>query len=419
MMAFPMTRRHWLAGALGGSAAVSSTGDSHAQSGPIVAAAGLSPAFPVSALTDTRVWDDAKFREAFLPRQSPTRIVHRYWPAPVTVLGRQPHAVVARCRDGMIDTITLLFLDSGTHFGYVPKSQAQQTEAENSQAFQALFAQVSTGVRSETERLASGPAQSLSLGREPMLSQAVSLFRCGNVIARLHSIEEQLVKVVLFRDEATARNWFDPEELERKGSDRAKTYARAVINQPNGDTLLDDIPVLPQGDRAYCGVSSLAMAMQSLGLWLDTEDYAAAAGIRYGSTRGSHIRETYEAAASEAGFRLSRATRYDHDKVIASIDAGLPVLVWRRWTQERDYLHSMFLRKLAKDPESRLPEPDATDRASWPDKDAYNHSSVITGYNTERREVIFSESWSEMVRNRRMRPEEMEGTAYYTFLLRL
>ena len=55
----------------------------------------------------------------------------------------------------------------------------------------------------------------------------------------------------------------------------------------------------------------------------------------------------------------------------------------------------------------------------WPGKEAFTHATVINGYNEARGEVIFSESWSEHVRNRRMRWEEMEGTAYYTFFFRL
>ena len=365
------------------------------------------------------MWNEENFRAAFLPQKSTTLIVHKYWPGPVQIFGLDPHAVIARCRDETIESLTILFLDAGTHFGYVPRSLARQTEAENRDAFQSLSSQIAETVRQGMAQLTGGSGSPLDLGKEPMLAQQVTLFRCGNLTARLHIMEEQLIKLVLFRDEPEARHWFDPAELERRKSDRVKSYVRSVSEHSNGDILLDDIPILPQGDRAYCGVSSLAMAMQSLGLSIDTEDYAASAGIRYGSTQGSHIRETYEAAAAEAGFRLSRATRYDHDKVMASIDAGLPVIVWRRWTQERDYLHSMFLRKLAKDSDAQLPAPDATDRATWPAKEAYNHASVITGYNAKRNEVIFSESWSESVRNRRMRPEEMEGTAYYTFLLRL
>jgi hypothetical protein len=36
----------------------------------------------------------------------------------------------------------------------------------------------------------------------------------------------------------------------------------------------------------------------------------------------------------------------------------------------------------------------------------------VNGYNQARGEVIFTESWDERVRNRRMRAEEMEGTSY-------
>jgi hypothetical protein len=405
-----MSRRDWLA-------AAASTGVTQPC---YLRAQESAPPFPLSALTDSAVWDRSVFRDAFLPQVSPTRLVHKYWPAEVTLFGFKPHGVVARCRDDTIESLTLLFLDSGTHFGYVPRVQAKQTEMANKEEFRALFQSVVTVVRGGFEKLADGQSGTpLMLGTEPMISQQSTLYRCGNAIARLHHMDEQLVKVVLFRDEVAARHWFDPVELARKPRDRESTYARGVSSLGNGDTLLSEVPVLPQGDRAYCGVSALAMAMQSLGLWIDTEDYAASAGIRYGSTQGSHIREVYEAAAAEAGFRLSRATRYDHEKVIASIDAGLPAIVWRRWTPDRDFLHTTFLKKLTADPEVRLPEPDAADRETWPAKAAYNHASVITGYNTERKEVIFSESWSETVRNRRMRPEEMEATAYYTFLLRL
>ena len=47
------------------------------------------------------------------------------------------------------------------------------------------------------------------------------------------------------------------------------------------------------------------------------------------------------------------------------------------------------------------------------------HASVINGYHSARREVIFSESWAEAARNRRMRVEEMEGTCYLAYYPRL
>ena len=190
------------------------------------------------------------------------------------------------------------------------------------------------------------------------------------------------------------------------------------VTTVDDDRLLNEIPLFPQGDRAYCGVSALSMAMQYLGLNIDTEDYAAAAGIRYGSTRGSKIREIYSTAADEIGYDLQRQTSFDFSRTQEAIDEGQPVIVWRRWSQARDYLHSQYAKRRAKDRTINLPIADAKDRSLWPEKDAYNHASVITGYNARRGEIIFTESWGEAVRNRRMRVAEMEATCYYTFYFR-
>ncbi len=44
---------------------------------------------------------------------------------------------------------------------------------------------------------------------------------------------------------------------------------------------------------------------------------------------------------------------------------------------------------------------------------------MITGYNAERGEVIFLESWGEHTRGRRMRTEELEATAYMVFYFKM
>src|SRR5207253_1553306 len=152
-----------------------------------------------------------------------------------------------------------------------------------------------------------------------------------------------------------------------------------------------------------------------LGLRLDTEDYAGAAGIKFGSTWHSDIRHVFEAAADVAKVKLPRTTQFDFEKARVTIDSGIPVIVFRRWSQERDFLHSAFAERFAKDPAATLPKADLNDRKTWPARDDFAHSSLVTGYNLARREVIFTESWGEQVRNRRMRIEEMEGTAYFAY----
>ena len=62
---------------------------------------------------------------------------------------------------------------------------------------------------------------------------------------------------------------------------------------------------------------------------------------------------------------------------------------------------------------------DETERATWPGDDAPNHASVVTGFNAERGEVVFVESWGEHTRGRRMRFEELEATSYMAFYYKL
>ena len=93
------------------------------------------------------------------------------------------------------------------------------------------------------------------------------------------------------------------------------------------------------------------------------------------------------------------------------------MIVWRRFSPERNQLHSDFISDLQKDPSATLPDPQTdSERASWPDQKAPLHASVIVGYHAQRGEFLFLESWTGNDHPRRMRTAEMEATAYFTFV---
>jgi hypothetical protein len=178
--------------------------------------------------------------------------------------------------------------------------------------------------------------------------------------------------------------------------------------------LIGSLRPIPQGYRPYCGLNTLAMAARHFGLHIDEDWLAAAAGFRNtGSAAGSNLPRIYRAVATEAGLSLDQANRFDPRAARNAIDSGLPVVVWRRFSSERDRLHS----RVARNPAASLPDPgDPGERASWPDDDAPLHASVLVGYHDGRREFLFLESWSGRDSPRRMRAEELEATAYLTFV---
>ena len=369
-------------------------------------------------LRSVEAWDsdEARMGWAWTRTQAPT--VYRVQAWPCAVLGKDVQSVTGCFVGDRLTALSVVFLDSGAWFGFVPDDEVKGVEAARGAEFARLFREVSQGVAKEMESLA-GKGREISLGATTWLRQKAEIYTHGGLGFRLTIVPDQLVKLSVFREAADASSLLTAARRSPDKQTQGRAFASLVRKSPNGDTVIDGVPVFPQGDRAYCGVSALAMAMRLCGLMLDTEEYAAAAGIRFGSTRKSHIREVYEAAATEAGLSMPRTDRFDFARARTSIDAGFPAIVFRRWSQERDYVHTMFARRFAGDPSAELPRPDANDQKQWPTRDSYAHASIVNGYNAQRREVIFTESWSELARNRRMRFEELERTSYLAYYPRL
>ncbi len=186
----------------------------------------------------------------------------------------------------------------------------------------------------------------------------------------------------------------------------------------DGTVRLPDIRPIPQGFQPYCGLNTLAMCARHFGLHLDEDWLAVSGGFQNtGSAAGSDIIGLYPAVAAEAGFRMKRVSKLDFHAVKGAVDAGFPVVVWRRFSHERDQLHSRFARELERNPAAVLPDHrDPAETASWPGKSAPVHASVIVGYHAERGEFLFLESWTGKDRPRRMSVREMSATITYAFV---
>lgn len=369
------------------------------------------------AVRSTEIWDKVASPHGWSRPQTQGARLFKTCLVPTSVFGLQPASVSACFENEQINTLTIVFLDSGAWFGFVPDDQQKTVAATRGPEFARLYKETAATVRRELDAL--GPGREVTLGATQWLKHKAVIYQYGGLGARLTLWPDQLIKLTLFRNPADAPQLLDAWRRAPDRAVQARTLAANLRTTPAGDRILDGLPVFPQGDRAYCGVSALAMTMRAAGLTLDTEDFAAGAGIRYGSTQKSHIREVYQAAAREAGLGMAHGTRFEFARAQQSIDAGFPVIVFRRWDQQRDYLHSAFAQRFAQDPAAQLPVADLAERKMWPTKEGFAHASVINGYNSARREVIFSESWAESVRNRRMRAEEMEATVYLVYYPRL
>jgi hypothetical protein len=273
-------------------------------------------------------------------------------------------------------------------------------------------------VGKELQEVLDQPGQAEMSGSTAALRENLTVFLHESLRVEYRAPEGKFIRVDIRRAEDGAEAYLDPQFAAMSRRERRDWAEANVHREANGDLMISGVPLVPQGRDAYCGIHSFAMVSQYFGLRLDSSSLAARAGFEQG-TGGDKMIEVYRAAADEAGVRMTRGGKFDFERAMKALDAGCPVLVWRRFDSRRDKLHTEFARRYAREPGLELPRPDAEERATWPGNGHPSHSSVITGYNRERGEVIFSEPWGDHMRDRRMRWEEMESSSYGAFYFKI
>ncbi|WP_395750570.1 hypothetical protein [Prosthecobacter sp.] len=358
-------------------------------------------------LTVPSHWQDAEFAALFpapaVPAEGISRVTAKQR---LQLFGIQPMAVDARMVHGAVHSISVVVFDAGSFFGYensnLPKGE---TFEQGKQRFDKEFDERHQAVLAGLKNLAKsgkGAGEDILLGKRSGMNLQAKVFQLPQGAARLISYEHQLLMVDFFRSEADAKTLLVP-----------VTIAPAKVVADSTERRLPVVPMVPQGNRGYCGVATLAMVGGMLGLQPGAEEYAVLSGFQYGIETKSDIRELFGNVAQEAGVKAQRSPKFDAAKMKASIDQGMPVVVFRWWSEERDFIHSAYSARIARGEKAELPPASMEDHKSWPKKSPFTHASIVNGYRADKREVIFTESWGEQARNRRMRAEEMEGTSYY------
>ena len=342
------------------------------------------------------------------------------------VLGEVPMSVVVSGNNKGTVEIAVSFLDAGLFFGYHFGGEKNKEEKEAGRERRAEFARHFKELNETlTDRLEAGCGRGTpgQMGRNLLLQTAYTDYQWEGFILRLVAREDHSVVIRLFRADAVPRQLVTEEVTGLDRRARAAKYAAGVESGASGDLLIRGIPMFTQGNTPFCGIHSLAMTASYLGLKASPEDLAAAADFRNtGSAGGSNIFELHRAVADELEMRVSVAQTFDQERALRSLEAGLPVIVWRRVSEERESEHRRFMSAFKEDPALSPPRLSAKELESLPLRDVDGspaHSSIVTGLNRARGEVIYTEPWGEETRDRRMRVEEMEATAYAVFHFKL
>ncbi len=328
------------------------------------------------------------------------------------VFGERAESIQASLRDGRLERLVVVYLEAGLFFA---------DENVKRRDFATAFRQLEKSLPDALAEATGDRGRRFRQGQGALATRGTE-FRRGDLSLRLLCEDDQLISLTI-QPATAADRAYGADDLGPRQQRRRDSGAR-VEKLANGDVLIQGIPMSDQQNRSYCAMATLAMLLQYHGLDLDVDTLAAKAGYREGNPPNASALDFYRSAARLANLRVRDSRAFSLRDVQKSIDRGEPVIFWRQFSRDRDEFHSQFAARLTREPQAELPSPKGkegrADRRLWPDgKEGPGHASIITGYNEERGEIIFTESWGEPFRNRRMRAGEAEATCLLLFFFSL
>lgn len=349
------------------------------------------------------------------------------------IFGEDVQLVRAIHRADSLESLEFTFVDAGSYFGYfklpedTPKNLTRRQQearmnqllAAKQEEFQKLYASSLVAVRDGIASFANHQrSKTVKIGRTRALRAEVEEWHHQGRTIRLLADGRRLIRVSVIDSPHPPPSWLDSSLQDLDDRSRLERLGTRISKPEDGSVVLASLRPIPQGYQPYCGLNTLAMTARYLGLHLDEDWLAVAGGFQNtGSAAGSDMLGLYQAVAAEAGLRMARQTKLDAGSVRRAIDSGLPIIVWRRFSHERDLLHTRVANQLRRNPAARLPDPaTVAERQTWPSVTAPLHASVIVGYHAGRGEFLFLESWTGQDQPRRMSTAEMVATSYKAFV---
>lgn len=379
------------------------------------------PAFPrfnaelTAEFLEEENWNSAELPGPWIEESTFDGTTTQRMSAVPTLFGEVPMTVVAYTDGSDVEEIAIHFLDAGMYFGYrfggEETREDREAGKEKRAEFSRHFKRISDDVRDRLEDGCGRGSEGMT-GRAAALRTVFTDYQWEDFTLRLVEREDHSISLHILRNAKANQGIVDAGWNSMRRRDREEFLGKNVRKSEVGDISVTGIPMFTQGATPFCGVHSLAMVGNYLGLRARPEALAAAADFKNtGSAKGSDIVDLHRAVGQELGMNVGIAPSFDFNRVERSIQEGLPVIVWRRVSVDREKNRSVTAVPLTKKEIAALP--DKSERGSP------SHASVITGVNPERGEVTLAEPWGEQSRDRRMRVEELDATVYAVFFFKL
>jgi hypothetical protein len=188
--------------------------------------------------------------------------------------------------------------------------------------------------------------------------------------------------------------------------------AQRVTRRPNGDVVIQDIPMVDQGPKGYCVPATWERYLRYLGIPADMYVLAMTGNTQMGGgTDVDALEESVAGLISAYGRSIDNEHANIEPKILAKyIDKGVP-LMWCCVVDDRydkTLLKRSLLRQKVTDWDAYKSSLDILRQQPIDTPPDGGHMRMIIGYNPITKEVAFTDSWGPLFTERWMTMEEAE-----------
>jgi len=372
----------------------------------------LNTALGLPLWSNASLWDQdaaAAAKRLRWPQESKTSYdssYQLYTQPTVKVLGEHPYSLwMFGDADGKIAELSMIFANLGD-----VKDLVQDPQTRTGQVSSADQARVTSAVRDTIEKESSHITAQLTalLGRYTLTTYGADPKTSENV--QRWNWNGHAILLASEKDKYLALRIVPSAEADRKtgkqvnGDALRKELEQRVAHRPNGDVIIQDIPMVDQGPKGYCVPATWARDLRYMGVPADLYQLALAGSTRVGGdTSAAQMAQGVENLIHTYGYHLVSVTHGGSMQIqnfTDKIDHGLP-LMWGMFVID-DLNQGLTTRSLQR---AALKTP-----ADW---DAYKktlyaagqnahqmkldrsngHMCMIIGYNKKTNELAISDSW--------------------------
>lgn len=176
-------------------------------------------------------------------------------------------------------------------------------------------------------------------------------------------------------------------KIEFNHIEKESWFVANVETRTNGDVVIDNIPMVSQGDDHFCVPATFERYLRYIGIPADMYTLAMLGETRIaGGTRVNKLRDETTRYLGQQGLRMRRMSSALNIKRIAEyIDRGIPLI----WTMSSTINFNQYADSYTRERRNGSPS------SSLPSKENFiaAHTLIVTGYNEAEEAIAISDSW--------------------------